>query len=48
MRTFSIDLEDDEVAALKKFRPMLETFRHLIPAGLLSVVRKLEEGIKDV
>jgi hypothetical protein len=45
VKTIKVTLKDSEMEAVKKAMPMLHAFRHLIPAGLVSVVHKVEEAI---
>jgi hypothetical protein len=45
MREIKITLSDAEEKAVLQAMPMLEKFHHLIPAGLLSVVKKVKGEI---
>jgi hypothetical protein len=47
VKNITVSLKDSEIEAVRKALPMLDAFRALIPAGLVSVVHKLEKAFND-
>ncbi len=43
----SIDLNEKEMEAIRKYFPMFDTMKALFPQELLSVVHKVEKAIKE-
>lgn len=43
----NINLTDDEMAALKKFMPMLEKVKKIVPPSILSVIHKVEKAMRE-
>jgi len=47
VRTISIHLTEEEMATLDRFAPFIEQIKSVMPAGLVSIVHKVEAALKE-
>ncbi len=47
MRKLTITLTEDEMATLDRFAPFIEQVKAVMPAGLVTIVHKVEAAMKE-
>lgn len=48
MAILTIEVTDEEMAAIHQFTPMLDAIKNVLPSALLTVVHKVENAIKEL